>query len=170
MKDRRYDELCARHRWELPERYNIAADICDRHLREKPAMVHERYDGAVRDVAGGSCRTSQTRRQTCSPRAVSIVAAASRLCCRRRRRPPRSSSRPGSSVRCSCRCHNPSRRHEPSDELTEEIKAFVRDRLSAYAYPRRIELVGDLPKTLTGKIRRAELRQLEYGRVGPSSD
>jgi acetyl-CoA synthetase len=51
--------------------------------------------------------------------------------------------------------------HEPSDELAEEIKAFVRDHHSAYAYPRRIEFVPDLPKTLTGKIRRIELRQRE---------
>jgi acetyl-CoA synthetase len=48
-----------------------------------------------------------------------------------------------------------------SDELAEEIKAFVRDRHSAYAYPRRIEFVDELPKTLTGKIRRIELRQRE---------
>jgi acetyl-CoA synthetase len=51
--------------------------------------------------------------------------------------------------------------HEPSPELAEEIKAFVRDRHSAYAYPRLIEFVTDLPKTLTGKIRRIELRQQE---------
>jgi acetyl-CoA synthetase len=51
--------------------------------------------------------------------------------------------------------------HEPSDALAEEIKAFVRDRLSAYAYPRRVEFVDDLPKTLTGKIRRIELRERE---------
>jgi len=37
----------------------------------------------------------------------------------------------------------------------------VRERLSAYAYPRRIEFVDELPKTLTGKIRRIELRQKE---------
>jgi acetyl-CoA synthetase len=37
----------------------------------------------------------------------------------------------------------------------------VRDRLSAYAYPRRVEFVTDLPKTLTGKIRRIELRERE---------
>jgi acetyl-CoA synthetase len=54
---------------------------------------------------------------------------------------------------------------EPSDELADEIKAFVRERLSAYAYPRRVEFVSDLPKTLTGKIRRIELRQLELERV-----
>ncbi len=51
--------------------------------------------------------------------------------------------------------------HEPSDELAGEIKAFVRNRLSAYAYPRKIEFVDDLPKTLTGKIRRTELRARE---------
>jgi acetyl-CoA synthetase len=51
--------------------------------------------------------------------------------------------------------------YEPSDALADEIKAFVRERLSAYAYPRRIEFVADLPKTLTGKIRRIELRERE---------
>jgi acetyl-CoA synthetase len=54
--------------------------------------------------------------------------------------------------------------HEPSEALADEIKAFVRERLSAYAYPRRVEFVADLPKTLTGKIRRIELRQLEVDR------
>ena len=51
--------------------------------------------------------------------------------------------------------------HEGSDELVQDIQQFVRERLSAYAYPRRIEFVDELPKTLTGKIRRIELRQRE---------
>ena len=51
--------------------------------------------------------------------------------------------------------------HEGSDELADELKDFVRDRLSAYAYPRKVEFVSELPKTLTGKIRRIELRQRE---------
>jgi acetyl-CoA synthetase len=55
--------------------------------------------------------------------------------------------------------------HEPSDETAESIKGFVRERLSAYAYPRRIEFVPDLPKTLTGKIRRIELREREMERA-----
>ena len=41
---------------------------------------------------------------------------------------------------------------EPSDELADDIKSFVRGRLSAYAYPRRIEFVEGLPKTLTGNL------------------
>jgi acetyl-CoA synthetase len=53
--------------------------------------------------------------------------------------------------------------HEPSDSLAEEIKAFVRDRHSAYAYPRIVEFIDELPKTLTGKIRRIELRQRAAG-------
>ncbi|MBV8429543.1 MAG: AMP-dependent synthetase, partial [Solirubrobacterales bacterium] len=49
--------------------------------------------------------------------------------------------------------------NEASDSLSAEIQSFVRDHLSAYAYPRLIEFVPELPKTLTGKIRRIELRQ-----------
>ena len=54
--------------------------------------------------------------------------------------------------------------HEPSDDLATEIKRHVRERHSAYAYPREIEFVDDLPKTLTGKIRRIELREAERER------
>src|SRR4051794_20003952 len=55
--------------------------------------------------------------------------------------------------------------HEPGEDLAKDIKAHVRDHLSAYAYPRLIEFVDDLPKTLTGKIRRIELRQAEIERA-----
>jgi acetyl-CoA synthetase len=48
--------------------------------------------------------------------------------------------------------------YEPSEELASEIKRDVRGSLSAYAYPRQIEFIDELPKTLTGKIRRIELR------------
>src|SRR5437764_14835111 len=54
--------------------------------------------------------------------------------------------------------------HSPSDELADQIKQHVRERHSAYAYPREIEFVDDLPKTLTGKIRRVELREAERER------
>jgi benzoate-CoA ligase len=45
-----------------------------------------------------------------------------------------------------------------------ELKAFVKDRLAPYKYPRLIEFVADLPKTATGKIQRFKLRELEAGR------
>src|SRR2546421_306529 len=56
--------------------------------------------------------------------------------------------------------------HDPTDETAEEIKLFVRERHSAYAYPREVEFVADLPKTLTGKIRRIELREAEREKKG----
>jgi acetyl-CoA synthetase len=56
----------------------------------------------------------------------------------------------------------------PNEELAQEIQAFVRTRLSAYAYPREIEFVHDLPKTLTGKIRRVLLRQRELEQASVS--
>jgi acetyl-CoA synthetase len=54
--------------------------------------------------------------------------------------------------------------HDASDETANAIKHFVRDRHSAYAYPREVEFVEDLPKTLTGKIRRIELREAELAK------
>jgi acetyl-CoA synthetase len=53
----------------------------------------------------------------------------------------------------------------PSVGLGEEVGAFVRERHSAYAYPRRVEFVDALPKTLTGKIRRIEPRERERERM-----
>ncbi|MEK9721712.1 MAG: AMP-binding protein, partial [Quisquiliibacterium sp.] len=42
-----------------------------------------------------------------------------------------------------------------------ELKAFVKDKLAPYKYPRMIEFVADLPKTATGKIQRFRLRERE---------
>ena len=42
-----------------------------------------------------------------------------------------------------------------------ELKAFVKDRLAPYKYPRFIQYVPDLPKTATGKIQRFKLRAME---------
>ncbi len=44
-----------------------------------------------------------------------------------------------------------------------ELKAFVKDRLAPYKYPRHIVFVADLPKTATGKIQRFKLREAERG-------
>ena len=42
-----------------------------------------------------------------------------------------------------------------------ELKAFVKERLAPYKYPRSIEFLAELPKTATGKIQRFKLRDLE---------
>jgi benzoate-CoA ligase len=43
----------------------------------------------------------------------------------------------------------------------EELKAFVKERLAPYKYPRFLEFVSELPKTATGKIQRFRLREKE---------
>src|SRR3954471_11245998 len=48
-----YEEAVAAHEWRVPERYNIAADVCDKHPRDKLAMVHEHFGGTVREVHWG---------------------------------------------------------------------------------------------------------------------
>jgi benzoate-CoA ligase len=47
----------------------------------------------------------------------------------------------------------------PSDDLADEIKAFVKAELAGYKYPRWIEFRDELPKTATGKIQRFKLRE-----------
>jgi long-chain acyl-CoA synthetase len=41
----------------------------------------------------------------------------------------------------------------------EELIAFARERMAAYKYPRRVVIRDDLPKTVSGKILRRELRR-----------
>ncbi len=53
--------------------------------------------------------------------------------------------------------------HMPSRELAREIFAFTRERLAPFKRIRRLEF-ADLPKTISGKIRRVELRKGEQGR------
>jgi len=48
-----------------------------------------------------------------------------------------------------------------SQASEDELKAFVKDRLAPYKYPRQIEFIAELPKTATGKIQRFKLRERE---------
>jgi acetyl-CoA synthetase len=50
--------------------------------------------------------------------------------------------------------------HEPTAETARSILEFARDNLAPYKRIRRLEF-GDLPKTISGKIRRVELRGRE---------
>ena len=51
------------------------------------------------------------------------------------------------------------RGYTASDELAEELKEFVKHNTAPYKYPRSIEFVETLPKTISGKIMRAEIRR-----------
>lgn len=48
--------------------------------------------------------------------------------------------------------------YEPGEELRTEIQAFVKAELAAYEYPRELEFVDAFERTVSGKIRRAELK------------
>ena len=52
-----------------------------------------------------------------------------------------------------------------SDELVLSIQNHVRGTTAPYKYPRAIEFVSELPKTISGKIRRVELRESELKRA-----
>jgi acetyl-CoA synthetase len=56
-----YEEACAQHSWQVPERYNIAADVCDKHPRDKLAMIHEDPEGAVRELSWGELQDMSNR-------------------------------------------------------------------------------------------------------------
>lgn len=49
--------------------------------------------------------------------------------------------------------------YKPSDALTRELQDFVKKNTAPYKYPRIIEYVDELPKTLGGKIKRAMIRK-----------
>jgi acyl-coenzyme A synthetase/AMP-(fatty) acid ligase len=56
--------------------------------------------------------------------------------------------------------------HEGSDALVAELQEHCRTVTAAYKYPREIEFTDELPKTISGKIRRVELRERELHRGG----
>lgn len=54
--------------------------------------------------------------------------------------------------------------YRPSEPLTRELQDFVKKHTAPYKYPRKIEFVTDLPKTISGKIIRKELKMKEWGK------
>ncbi len=48
--------------------------------------------------------------------------------------------------------------YTPSDELVKELQEYVKKETAPYKYPRIIEFLDQLPKTINGKVRRAALR------------
>jgi acetyl-CoA synthetase len=53
---------------------------------------------------------------------------------------------------------------EASERLAQELQDHVKNVTAPYKYPREVEFVTELPKTISGKIRRIELRQREAER------
>uniref|UniRef100_UPI0018DF159C acyl-CoA synthetase n=1 Tax=Roseomonas rosulenta TaxID=2748667 RepID=UPI0018DF159C len=59
---------------------------------------------------------------------------------------------------------------QPDDTLAQEIQGFVRERLAAHLYPRRVVFMQDLPMTTTGKVMRGKLRNALRGVDAVSPD
>lgn len=55
--------------------------------------------------------------------------------------------------------------YTPSDALTKELQNHVKHTTAPYKYPRIIEYVDELPKTLGGKIKRAQIRKDNYDQM-----
>ncbi|PSP81899.1 acyl-CoA synthetase [Halobacteriales archaeon QS_1_68_17] len=64
----------------------------------------------------------------------------------------------------------PSEGYEPSDSLAEDIKTKVKTDLAAHEYPREVEFREEMPKTVTGKIRRTELQDLAQAEAEAGDD
>ena len=62
--------------------------------------------------------------------------------------------------------------HQPSEQLVVDLQEHVKKVTAPYKYPREVEFTTELPKTISGKIRRVELRQRERDRkaVGRAQD
>ena len=53
--------------------------------------------------------------------------------------------------------------YTPSEELKKELQDHVKRATAPYKYPRVIEFVDELPKTISGKIKRFEIRNKDAG-------
>jgi acetyl-CoA synthetase len=53
----------------------------------------------------------------------------------------------------------PSKNYQPSEELAKELQEHVKRVTAPYKYPRLVEFVTELPKTISGKIRRVQIRE-----------
>jgi acetyl-CoA synthetase len=53
----------------------------------------------------------------------------------------------------------PSKNYHPSEELVRELQEHVKKVTAPYKYPRIVEFVTELPKTISGKIRRVQIRE-----------
>ena len=53
-----------------------------------------------------------------------------------------------------------------TDELKKEIQEYVKTHTAPYKYPRIVEFVDELPKTISGKVRRVEIRKNDAAKLG----
>ena len=108
-----YDEAVAAHRWNVPERDNIAEDVCDKHPPDKLAMLWEDFRGNEREVRWGELQETSNRLANVLRHTVSRPATASRCSSRPGRRRRRRSSGRSRQARSCCRSPSLRRRRDP---------------------------------------------------------
>ena len=159
------------HEWHVPERYNIAQDVCDKHPADKLAMIHEHFDGTVREVHWGELQELSNRFANVLRGARRAArATASRCCCRRRPRPPPRSSARGSAgailLSMSVLYGDDGIRHRVSDSQAKVLvtNAANQDRVD----PGLVEHVLVLDDESAGE-RRRRVRARGHARRGPGA-
>ena len=55
--------------------------------------------------------------------------------------------------------------YQASEELKKELQNYVKKQTAPYKYPRVVEFVAELPKTISGKIRRVQIRDEDHGKL-----
>jgi acetyl-CoA synthetase len=60
--------------------------------------------------------------------------------------------------------------YEPCDALVKEIQDHVKSVTAPYKYPRVIEFVAELPKTLSGKTKRKEIRETSENKFNKETE
>ena len=62
------------------------------------------------------------------------------------------------------------REGEGSDRLAAELQEHCKRTTAPYKFPRQVEFAAELPKTASGKIKRAELRAAAADRLPPAKE
>ncbi|GAB1292610.1 Acyl-coenzyme A synthetase ACSM1, mitochondrial [Apodemus speciosus] len=60
---------------------------------------------------------------------------------------------------------NPEFLSHDQEQLIKELQQHVKSVTAPYKYPRKVEFISELPKTVTGKVKRKELRKKEFGKI-----
>ena len=59
--------------------------------------------------------------------------------------------------------------YDGTAELVKELQDFVKQRITPYKYPRRVEFLDELPKTAAGKLLRYKLREMSRSSAAQQS-
>ena len=90
-----YRELYERFEWQVPARYNMGVDVCDKWAEKEPnrlALIYVSPDGQASEFSFGRLRALSIVWPICCKAVGSSVAIASPFCCRNARKLPSGTS------------------------------------------------------------------------------